>query len=78
MKKVILISASVLFLLNCKKGSNGSVVNSDVYCVYSVLNGKNTLYKCCKTTSEMQQATIDLRNQNKQSTSITKHNCSDC
>lgn len=77
MKKVILISAAVLFLFNCKKGSN-SVVNADVYCVYSVLNGKNTLYKCCKSTEEMQQATIELRNQNKQSTYYTKHNCSDC
>lgn len=85
MKKVILILAVILTVVGCQKNSNKSLApasTSGVYCIFynqtCVGCQPRVFYKCASTQSEMQQACVTLRDQNKEYEVVEKSTCSDC
>jgi hypothetical protein len=81
MKKLSLVIMFALLVVGCKKNKKTTSA-SNIYCIWynqtCVGCQKRVFYKCASTQSEMQQACIQLRNDNKEYEVVEKATCSDC
>lgn len=83
MKKVILILSVITLSISCNKNSTSSKTNSlspsVVYCVSTEDNGVHISRGCASNKTELQNKTIELRNQGFVSVkSVEKSKCSEC
>jgi len=87
MKKIILSILIIISIASCSKSSSKSSSltpaqsQSQVTCIFVTNGGSGNqryLYKCAKTTSEVQQAMIQLGNQNLFYETFKRSECSEC
>ena len=82
MKKVILILAISTLVFNCKnKAALAPATSSQgtITCIWSTnQNGVKTFYRCVSSTSEIQQAAMEIRDAENSMSTAVKATCAEC
>ena len=79
MKNIILVFVIALLMFNCNKANKSNSQSPTVYCMFTKDNGTSIYRGCAEGKEDMQQKTVDLRNQGfTVITNVEKSDCSEC